>query len=45
MVWITAHFEIVLGTLLALGTTVLVLQQSRSPQSTAAWLLFIVAIP
>lgn len=39
------HFEIVLGTLFIVVAAVLLLQQRRTPQSTAAWLLFIIAVP
>ena len=45
MNWLLAHFGVVLVTLLALVTAVVILQQRRAPQSTAAWLLFIILVP
>ena len=45
MTWLLAHFGVVLVTLLALVTAVVILQQRRTPQSTAAWLLFIILVP
>ncbi len=45
MTWLLAHFEAVLITLLALLSAVVILQQRRTPQSTAAWLLFIILVP
>ena len=45
MSWLWVHFEAVFVTLLALVTAVVILQQRRTPQSAAAWLLFIVAVP
>ncbi len=45
MNWLLAHFEVVFVTLLALVTAVIILQQRRTPQSTAAWLLFIIVVP
>jgi cardiolipin synthase len=45
MTWLAAHFTVVLGTFLATIAAVMVLQQRRTPQSSAAWLLAIVALP
>jgi len=43
--WLLPHLEVDLITILALLTAVVILQQRRTPQSTAAWLLFIILIP
>ena len=45
MNWLLAHFEVVLVTLLTLLVAVTILQQRRTPQSTAAWLLFVIMVP
>ena len=45
MTWLTAHLEIVFGGTLALFAVLLLVQQRRSPQSTAAWLLFVFLLP
>ncbi len=45
MYWLTTHFEITIVVLLTLLAAIVILQQRRTPQSTAAWLLFIVALP
>lgn len=39
------HFLVVLGVLATAIAVVIVLQQRRTPQSAAAWLLFIVTVP
>ena len=43
--WFTTHLEIVVVVLLTLAAALVILQQRRTPQSTAAWLLFIAALP
>ena len=43
--WLTTHAEIVLLSALILVAAAYLLQQRRSPQSTAAWLLFLIAAP
>lgn len=45
MIWLEAHFTIMLVVALTLAAATLVLQQRRPPQSTAAWLFFLVALP
>lgn len=45
MNWLVAHLEVVFGGALALFTVLLLVQQRRSPQSTAAWLLFVFLLP
>ena len=45
MYWIADHLTVVLGVALTLLAAVFVLQQRRTPQSAAAWLLFILALP
>lgn len=45
MSWITTHLEIVIIVILTLLAAIVILQQRRTPQSTAAWLLFIIALP
>ncbi|MFD2738712.1 phosphatidylserine/phosphatidylglycerophosphate/cardiolipin synthase family protein [Sulfitobacter aestuarii] len=45
MYWITTHLEIMIVVVLTLLAAVVILQQRRTPQSTAAWLLFIIALP
>ena len=45
MSWFSTHLTIVFGLILAIITAVYVLQQRRTPQSTAAWLLFVVTVP
>tara|TARA_R110002049_G_scaffold23545_3_gene83398 strand:- start:123210 stop:124577 length:1368 start_codon:yes stop_codon:yes gene_type:complete len=45
MYWITTHLEIVIIVVLTLLAAIVILQQRRTPQSTAAWLLFIIALP
>lgn len=45
MNWIIAHFEIVFGGTLAIFAVLLLVQKRRSPQSTAAWLLFVFLAP
>ncbi|MGJ8589495.1 MAG: phospholipase D-like domain-containing protein [Yoonia sp.] len=45
MNWLMAHLEIVVITLFALIAALVILQQRRTPQSTAAWLLFIILVP
>ncbi|SEP58725.1 cardiolipin synthase [Loktanella sp. DSM 29012] len=42
---LTTHFEIVFLTLLVLLAAAFMLQQRRTPQSTAAWLLALVVLP
>ena len=39
------HIEVVGVILLTLGVAFILLQQRRSPQSTAAWILFLVVMP
>ena len=43
--WLITHAEIVLLSALVLVAAAFLLQQRRSPQSTAAWLLFLVVAP
>ncbi len=43
--WLITHAEIVLVSFLVLAAAAFLLQQRRSPQSTAAWLLFLIAAP
>jgi cardiolipin synthase A/B len=43
--WFIPHLEIVFGGTLALIAVLLLVQQRRSPQSTAAWLLLIFLVP
>jgi cardiolipin synthase A/B len=43
--WLVAHIEVVFGATLALFAVLLLVQQRRSPQSTAAWLLFVFLLP
>ncbi len=43
--WLADHLTVVLGVALTLLAAVFVLQQRRTPQSAAAWLLFILALP
>lgn len=43
--WIADHLTVVLGVALTLLAAVFVLQQRRTPQSAAAWLLFILVLP
>ena len=43
--WLTTHAEIVLLSALVLLAAAYLLQQRRSPQSTAAWLLFLILAP
>lgn len=43
--FIIAHIEVVGVTLLTLMVAFVLLQQRRSPQSTAAWILFLVLLP
>ncbi len=45
MNWIVTHLEIVLAVLLVLVAAIFLLQQRRTPQSTVAWLLAMVAVP
>lgn len=45
MHWLSQHALIVAGVLLTALAVVFVLQQRRTPQSTAAWVLFIVLVP
>lgn len=45
MAWLIAHLEVVFGGTLALFAVLLLVQQRRSPQSTAAWLLFVFLLP
>lgn len=45
MHWLTQHALIVAGVLVTALAVVFVLQQRRTPQSTAAWVLFIVLVP
>ena len=44
-VWFEAHLAIVLGVALCVVAAIVILQQRRTPQSTAAWLLFILLAP
>ncbi|MEH6654836.1 PLDc N-terminal domain-containing protein, partial [Loktanella salsilacus] len=43
--WLITHAEIVLLSALVLFAAAFLLQQRRSPQSTAAWLLFLIFAP
>jgi len=43
--WLTTHAEIVLLSFLVLAAAAFLLQQRRSPQSTAAWLMFLIVAP
>ena len=43
--FLTTHIEVVGVILLTLGVAFILLQQRRSPQSTAAWILFLVVMP
>lgn len=43
--WLIDHFAVALAVALTLLAAVLILQQRRTPQSTAAWLLFIILVP
>jgi cardiolipin synthase A/B len=43
--WLVAHLEVLLGVTLASFAVLLILQQRRSPQSTAAWILLIFVLP
>ncbi|MCX8225653.1 MAG: PLDc N-terminal domain-containing protein [Sulfitobacter sp.] len=43
--FITTHIEVVGVILLTLLVAFILLQQRRSPQSTAAWILFLVLLP
>ena len=45
LAWLTTHAEIVLLSALVLMAAAFLLQQRRSPQSTAAWLLFLIVAP
>ena len=45
LAWLTTHAEIVLLSALVLVAAAFLLQQRRSPQSTAAWLLFLIVAP
>lgn len=45
MYWLTQHSLVVLGVLVTALAVVFVLQQRRTPQSSAAWVLFIVLVP
>ncbi|WP_146592007.1 phospholipase D-like domain-containing protein [Puniceibacterium confluentis] len=45
MIWLEAHFALVLGMAITIFAAVIVLQQRRTPQSTAAWLSFILLAP
>jgi len=45
MQWMTQHVLIVLGVLVVALAVVFVLQQRRTPQSAAAWVLFMVLVP
>ncbi len=45
MIWIEAHFAVVFGVTLTIIAAVIVLQQRRTPQSTAAWLSFMLLAP
>lgn len=45
MIWLAPHFLVVLGVVIVGLAMLLVLQQRRSPQSAAAWLLFILLLP
>ncbi|MGO4855102.1 phospholipase D-like domain-containing protein [Phaeovulum sp. W22_SRMD_FR3] len=45
MFWAETHLAVVTGTFLVLIAAVLILQQRRSPQSSVAWLMFLVMLP
>ena len=45
LIWLASHFLVVLGVAMVGLAMLLVLQQRRSPQSAAAWLLFILLLP
>ncbi|TPW30400.1 phospholipase D-like domain-containing protein [Pararhizobium mangrovi] len=45
MIWLGEHFLVIVGVALTLLAAIFVLQQRRTPQSTAAWLLAIVLLP
>lgn len=45
MIWLASHFLIVLGVVMVGLAMLFVVQQRRSPQSAAAWLLFILLLP
>ncbi len=45
MIWLASHFLVVLGVVLVGLAMLFVVQQRRSPQSAAAWLLFILLLP
>ena len=45
LAWLVTHAEIVLLSALVLVAAAFLLQQRRSPQSTAAWLLFLIVAP
>ena len=45
MTWILTHLATVVGSLLSILAIAQMLRQRRSPSSTAAWLLAIVAVP
>ena len=43
--WLASHFLVALGIVMIGLTMLIVLQQRRSPQSAAAWVLFILLLP
>jgi len=43
--WFVDHLAVAVSVVLTLLAAVLILQQRRTPQSTAAWLLFIILVP
>ncbi len=45
VIWLASHFLIVLGVVMISLAMLFVVQQRRSPQSAAAWLLFILLLP
>lgn len=45
LIWLASHFLVVLGVAMVGLAMLFVLQQRRSPQSAAAWLLFILLLP
>ncbi|MES2436011.1 MAG: phospholipase D-like domain-containing protein [Pseudomonadota bacterium] len=45
MIWLASHFLVVLGVVLVGLAMLFVVQQRRSPQSAAAWLLFFLLLP
>jgi cardiolipin synthase len=45
LTWLLDHIAIFLAVALTMLAAVLILQQRRTPQSTAAWLLFILLVP